>query len=99
MKLRHNGPIRESINLRTAMIRVGPAGRAYKDWEGIVYPKLKPRGFDLVAYFGPASRSNRDNKSPRANHPFGAGLRGSACRRRPASCTHKPATKAASPTP
>src|SRR5215471_11022578 len=32
------------------MIRVGPAGWAYKDWEGIVYPKPKPRGFDPVAY-------------------------------------------------
>jgi len=30
------------------MIRVGPAGWAYKDWEGIVYPK--PRGFDPVTY-------------------------------------------------
>ena len=32
------------------MIRIGPAGWAYKDWEGIVYPKPKPRGFDPVAY-------------------------------------------------
>src|SRR5262249_1955863 len=32
------------------MIRVGPAGWAYKDWEGIVYPRPKPRGFDPVAY-------------------------------------------------
>ena len=32
------------------MIRVGPAEWAYKDWEGIVYPKPKPRGFDPVAY-------------------------------------------------
>jgi len=31
------------------MIRVGP-GWAYKDWEGIVYPKPKPRGFDPVTY-------------------------------------------------
>jgi len=30
------------------MIRIGPAGWAYKDWEGIVYPK--PRGFDPVTY-------------------------------------------------
>jgi uncharacterized protein YecE (DUF72 family) len=37
------------------VIRVGPAGWAYKDWEGIVYPKPKPRGFEplqyLAAYF------------------------------------------------
>ncbi len=32
------------------MIRVGPAGWAYKDWNGIVYPKPKPRGFDELAY-------------------------------------------------
>jgi len=32
------------------MIRFGPAGWTYKDWEGIVYPKPKPKGFDpLVA--------------------------------------------------
>jgi uncharacterized protein YecE (DUF72 family) len=37
------------------VIRVGPAGWAYKDWEGIVYPEPKPRGFEplqyLAAYF------------------------------------------------
>lgn len=27
------------------MIRVGPAGWSYRDWEGIVYPSPKPRGF------------------------------------------------------
>lgn len=27
------------------MIRVGPAGWSYPDWEGIVYPRKKPRGF------------------------------------------------------
>lgn len=27
------------------MIRVGPAGWSYPDWEGIVYPRTKPRGF------------------------------------------------------
>ncbi len=32
------------------MIRVGPAGWAYKDWEGIVYPSDKPKGFDPVAF-------------------------------------------------
>ncbi|HEX4807889.1 MAG TPA: DUF72 domain-containing protein [Bryobacteraceae bacterium] len=32
------------------MIRIGPAGWKYKDWEGVVYPKLKPRGFDELAY-------------------------------------------------
>ena len=32
------------------MIRIGPAGWKYKDWEGIVYPKPKPRGFDELTY-------------------------------------------------
>ena len=32
------------------MIRVGPAGWKYKDWDGIVYPRPKPRGFDELAY-------------------------------------------------
>jgi len=31
-------------------LRIGPAGWAYKDWEGIVYPKRKWRGFDPLAY-------------------------------------------------
>ena len=37
------------------MTRIGPAGWAYKDWNGIVYPSPKPRGFHeltfLAAYF------------------------------------------------
>jgi uncharacterized protein YecE (DUF72 family) len=32
------------------VIRIGPAGWAYKDWEGIVYPKPKPRGFEPLRY-------------------------------------------------
>jgi uncharacterized protein YecE (DUF72 family) len=32
------------------VIRIGPAGWSYKDWNGIVYPAEKPRGFDPVAY-------------------------------------------------
>ena len=32
------------------MIRIGPAGFAYKDWEGIAYPPDKPKGFDPVRY-------------------------------------------------
>jgi uncharacterized protein YecE (DUF72 family) len=31
-------------------IRIGPAGWSYPDWEGQVYPKPKPRGFDPLAY-------------------------------------------------
>ncbi|HLH04867.1 MAG TPA: DUF72 domain-containing protein [Bryobacteraceae bacterium] len=32
------------------MIRIGPAGWAYKDWEGIVYPRQKPKGFHPLEY-------------------------------------------------
>jgi hypothetical protein len=32
------------------MIRIGPAGWKYKDWEGLVYPKPAPLGFDELAY-------------------------------------------------
>jgi uncharacterized protein YecE (DUF72 family) len=31
-------------------IRIGPAGWSYPDWEGQVYPKPKPRGFDPLRY-------------------------------------------------
>ena len=32
------------------MIHFGPAGWLYKDWEGIVYPSPKPKGFDPLAF-------------------------------------------------
>jgi uncharacterized protein YecE (DUF72 family) len=32
------------------MIHYGPAGWLYKDWEGVVYPLPKPKGFDPLAY-------------------------------------------------
>src|ERR1700687_3259061 len=31
-------------------LRCGPAGWMYKDWEGIVYPRPKPSGFDQLRY-------------------------------------------------
>lgn len=31
-------------------IRVGIAGWSYRDWEGVVYPAKKPRGFDPLRY-------------------------------------------------
>jgi uncharacterized protein YecE (DUF72 family) len=34
----------------SSVIRVGPAGWSYKDWEGVVYPKKKPRGFDPLEF-------------------------------------------------
>jgi len=32
------------------MTRIGPAGYAYKDWWGIVYPSPKPRGFHELTF-------------------------------------------------
>lgn len=32
------------------MIRIGTAGWKYKDWDGIVYPQPKPRGFNELEY-------------------------------------------------
>jgi uncharacterized protein YecE (DUF72 family) len=32
------------------VIRIGPAGWVYKDWNGIVYPAKKPKGFDPLTY-------------------------------------------------
>ncbi len=34
----------------TADLYVGPAGWSYPDWEGVVYPQPKPRGFRPPAY-------------------------------------------------
>lgn len=34
----------------SARILVGPAGWSYADWEGIVYPRSKPRGFHEAAF-------------------------------------------------
>ena len=31
-------------------IRVGPAGWSYDDWNGVVYPRKRPRGFHEAAY-------------------------------------------------
>ena len=52
------------------MIRVGPAGWAYKDWNGIVYPKPKPRGFGPVAYFGPKSAIGSRYQVSQGQSPF-----------------------------
>jgi uncharacterized protein YecE (DUF72 family) len=32
------------------LTRIGPAGWAYKDWWGVVYPAKKPRGFSELSY-------------------------------------------------
>src|SRR5271155_4432831 len=31
-------------------LRIGPAGWAYKDWNGVVYPSPRPRGFHEAEY-------------------------------------------------
>ena len=35
---------------KSPKIRVGPAGWSYDDWDGIVYPRPKPRGFHAAEY-------------------------------------------------
>ncbi|UCC73292.1 MAG: DUF72 domain-containing protein [Gemmatimonadota bacterium] len=32
------------------MIRFGPAGWSYPDWQGVVYPERQPKGFDPLAF-------------------------------------------------
>jgi len=32
------------------IVRIGPAGWSYKDWEGVVYPPKPGKGFDPLAY-------------------------------------------------
>lgn len=50
------------------MIRIGPAGWSYKDWEGIVYPPQKGSKFDplayLAEYFGTIELNNTFYRPP-----------------------------------
>jgi uncharacterized protein YecE (DUF72 family) len=52
------------------MIRIGTSGWSYKDWNGIVYPKPKPRGFDeleyIARYFNTVEINSSYYGSPRA---------------------------------
>jgi uncharacterized protein YecE (DUF72 family) len=64
------------------MIRFGPAGWAYTDWNGVVYPKPKPKGFDLLeflsdhfdtievnsTFYGPATRKAAVRWAERTQH-------------------------------
>lgn len=54
------------------MIRVGPAGWSYKDWEGTVYPRLSPRGFHPLAFLARYVECIEINSTfyaiPRAEH-------------------------------
>ncbi|MFW6189926.1 MAG: DUF72 domain-containing protein [Planctomycetota bacterium] len=53
---------------RGAELHVGPAGWSYEDWEGIVYPKRKPRGFRrpsfLARYFNTIELNNTFYRPP-----------------------------------
>ncbi|MBI4595240.1 MAG: DUF72 domain-containing protein [Candidatus Tectomicrobia bacterium] len=42
--------MRNLLNEDRAVIRVGPTGWSYQDWEGIVYPPHKESRFDPLAY-------------------------------------------------
>jgi uncharacterized protein YecE (DUF72 family) len=52
------------------VIRIGPAGWSYKDWEGIVYPVSKPKGFHpasyLAQYFDTIEINSTFYRSPEA---------------------------------
>lgn len=54
------------------MIRVGPAGWAYPDWEGRVYPAHKPHGFHALAhlarFFDTIEINSTFYAMPRAEH-------------------------------
>jgi len=54
------------------MIRVGPAGWSYPDWEGRVYPRSKPSGFHPLRFLAPFVDCVEINSSfytsPRAEH-------------------------------
>lgn len=54
------------------MIRIGPAGWSYADWEGIVYPRPKPRGFHGLEFLSRHFNCMEINSSfyamPRADH-------------------------------
>ena len=48
MALQRSGGRRGSRG--SQLIRFGPAGWSYKDWEGVVYPEPKPKSFDQLRY-------------------------------------------------
>lgn len=54
------------------MIRVGPAGWSYADWEGVVYPRQKPKSFHPLAYLARFVDAIEINSSfygiPRSEH-------------------------------
>jgi uncharacterized protein YecE (DUF72 family) len=44
------GPRGDSRDRLRNELRVGPAGWAYKDWSGVVYPSPRPKGFHEASY-------------------------------------------------
>ena len=54
------------------MIRVGPAGWSYADWEGVVYPRPRPRGFHplpfLAEFFDCVEVNSSFYALPRRDH-------------------------------
>jgi uncharacterized protein YecE (DUF72 family) len=46
-----------------AVIRVGTAGWSYEDWQGVVYPKRPPRGFDRLALIASLFDTNEINST------------------------------------
>jgi hypothetical protein len=44
-------------------VRIGPAGWSYQDWEGVVFSRPKPRGFDPLEYLSPSSKTVEINST------------------------------------
>ena len=42
--------MRKTIDKSQGIVRVGPAGWSYSDWNGYVYPSRRPKGFHEAAY-------------------------------------------------
>jgi uncharacterized protein YecE (DUF72 family) len=55
------------------LIRFGPAGWSYDDWQGIVYPESRPKGFDplafLARYFDTIEINSTFYRPPRPDVP------------------------------
>lgn len=66
------------------MLRIGTAGWNYKDWDGIVYPRPRPRSFDELEYL------SRFFSMVEINSSFYGPLRPSAARRWVESVQHAP---------
>ncbi|MDQ6769629.1 MAG: hypothetical protein M3Z54_06550 [Gemmatimonadota bacterium] len=62
-----------------AKLRFGPAAWLYKDWEGVVYPRPKPNGFDQLRYiakFFDAVEINSSYYGPLSQRPPPTGWAG-----------------------